>query len=902
MNYGKNNTKKRSKQLASGKHKAGKRFGITFLKTILIILLVLFIGGGLAFGLYANNLIKELPDISEVNISPTGYQTTVYDSDGAEIETLASSGANREYVTLDEIPDSVEHAFVSIEDSRFYEHNGIDIRGIIRAGFTAIINGGHLSQGASTITQQLLKNNYFTSWTDENTIKDKIDRKIQEQYLAVQLEKVYSKDEILENYLNTINLGQNTLGVEAASERYFNKSVSDLTISEAAVIAGITQNPSKYNPITNPENNATRREKVLKNMYDQGYITEAEYNEALADDVYDRIQVANAQVTSSSATSYFVDALTDQVIDDLMEQKGYTESEAYQLLYSGGLNIYSTQDTEIQAIVDEEVNNQDNYATPVEYSFSYRLTIQKADGTFENYSEQTMLSYYQAKTDNKNFSINYDSEEEAAAAIEEYKAEMMEEGDTIPEGGESIVYTVQPQTAMTVIDQSTGAVVALTGGRGDKTGSKTLNRATGITRQPGSTFKILAAYAPALDAGGLTLATVQDDAPMTYANGTSLSNYDNNYRGFTTIREAIEDSINVVAVKTLTQIGTGLGYEYVQDFGITTLESGDNNQALALGGITNGVTNLELAGAYATIANGGEYNKPIFYTTVTDQNGNVILDNTENKSKEVLKETTAYLLTSAMQDVMTQGTGVRANPGNTAVAGKSGTTTKDRDTVFAGFTPYYTAVIWGGYDDNTPQSSTTYSKNIWGAVMKRIHENLEYKDFTVPEGITQATVCKKSGKLALEGVCDSDPRGSMVYTEYFAEGTVPTETCDHHTSVTICNDSGQIASTFCPNTSTGVYIVGGSAGTGDAPYLLSEDVLNSICSLHTSASEDLDNLEIPNVTIDPIETGNGESSEGTSGSSSGSGSSNSSGSSSGSGTSGSGSSTSSGTTQTHSSN
>ncbi|MBQ1902475.1 MAG: PBP1A family penicillin-binding protein [Lachnospiraceae bacterium] len=852
MNYGKNNTKKRSKELSSGKHKAGKRFGITFLKTILIILLILIIGGGLAFGLYANNLIKGLPDISEINISPTGFQTTVYDSNGSEIETLASSGANREYVTLDDIPDCVEHAFVAIEDSRFYEHNGIDIRGIIRAGFTGIINGGDFSQGASTITQQLLKNNYFTSWTSENTFKDKIDRKIQEQYLAVQLEKVHSKDEILENYLNTINLGQNTLGVEAASERYFNKSVSDLTISEAAVIAGITQNPSKYNPITNPQNNATRREKVLKNMLDQGYITEGEYNEALQDDVYDRIQVANAQVTSSSTTSYFVDALTDQVIDDLMEQKGYTESEAYQLLYSGGLSIYSTQNTDIQTIVDEEINNQDNYSSGVKYSFSYRLTVQKADGTFENYSEQTMLSYYQSA--NSNYSINFNSEEEAAAAIEAYKAEVMEDGDIIPEGGESIVYTLQPQTAMTIIDQSTGSVVALCGGRGDKTGSKTLNRATGITRQPGSTFKILAAYAPALDSGGLTLATVQDDAPMTYANGTSLSNYDNNYRGFTTIREAIEDSINVVAVKTLTQIGTGLGYEYVQDFGITTLESGDNNQALALGGITNGVTNLELAGAYATIANGGQYNKPSFYTKVVDHSGNVILDNTENKSKQVLKETTAFLLTSAMQDVMTQGTGVRANPGNTAVAGKSGTTTKDRDTVFAGFTPYYTAVIWGGYDDNTPQTSTTYSKNIWGAVMKRIHENLDYKDFTVPSGIVQASVCKKSGKLALEGVCDSDPRGSMVYTEYFAEGTVPTESCDHHVRVNICNDSGQVASEYCTNTSSNVYIVGGSQGTGDTPYLISDETLASVCTLHTAAGSTLDNLNVPEVTVDPIET------------------------------------------------
>ena len=590
MNYGKKSAQKQSAKLSSKRAKNKKRFGITFIKTILVCILCIIAVGLVAGGLYAVKLIKECPDISEVNISPNGFSTTVLDSAGNEIETLAASGSNRTYVTIDEIPKDLQHAFVAIEDERFYKHNGIDLRGIIRAGFTGIISGGEKMQGASTITQQLLKNNYFTTWTKEATLLDSVNRKIQEQYLAVQLEKVEDKDTILENYLNTINLGQNTLGVEAASERYFNKSVSELTLSEDAAIAAITQNPSKYNPITNPKDNASRRKKVLKKMLDLGYINQSEYDEALEDNLYDRIQIVNAQNESSASTSYFVDALTDEVVNDLVDQKGYTEAQAYQMLYSGGLTINSTQDSNIQTICEEEVNNNANYSDHVLYSFSYRLTVTKKDGTYQNYSEQTMLTYYQAQ--NPNYDINFSSQEECDQAIEQYKSEIMEEGDTIAEGGETITYTLQPQAAISVIDQATGHVVALVGGRGDKTASKTLNRATNITRQPGSCFKIIGCYAAALDAGGLTLASVQDDAPTSYANGTPLHNYDNRYRGFTTIRDAIISSMNVVTVKNLTQIGTGLGFEYAEALGISTLEPGDNNQTLCLGGLTHVGTDL----------------------------------------------------------------------------------------------------------------------------------------------------------------------------------------------------------------------------------------------------------------------------------------------------------------------
>ena len=826
MNYGKENAAKQSAKLASRKKRKRRSAGLAIIRIVLICIVSVIVGTGIFAYLYAKNLIDQLPDVSTIDISPTGYMSTVYDSNGTEIETLASTGANRTYVTLDQIPEDLQHAFVAIEDSRFYEHNGIDPQGIVRAGMTGILNGFHFSQGASTLTQQLLKNNYFTTWTSEHTKLDSINRKIQEQYLAVQLEKIVPKSTILENYLNSINLGQNTLGVEAAAERYFNKSVSDLTLSESAVIAGITQNPTKYNPISHPEDNSKRRKKVLNDMLDQGYITEAEYKEALEDDVYSRIQVLNTELSTTS-TSYFVDALTDEIVNDLQEKLGYNESEAYSLLYSGGLSIYSTQDSKIQSIVEEEVNNTENYNSIQKVSFSYRLTVNKADGSQKNYSDTTMLSYYQSS--NSGYNLEFDSEEQAAAAIEEYKAAVMEEGDTV--AGESVTYTLQPQAAMTIINHSTGEVVAMVGGRGDKTAAKTLNRATGITRQPGSTFKVIACYAAALDAGGMTLASVENDMPTTYRDGTSLRNYNNSYLGWTNIRTAITHSINVVTVEVMGDIGTSLGFQYAKDLGITTLTDGDNNQALALGGITKGVTNLDLTAAYATIANGGEYNKPVFYTTVVDHQGNIILDNRENTSTRVLKETTAWLLTSAMQDVMTSGTGKAANFEGMSVAGKSGTTTKNRDTVFAGFTPYYTGVIWGGYDDNTPQSYTTYSKVIWKAVMSRIHSGLANKSFTQPSGIVTCSVCKKSGKLAIGGVCDCDPRGSQVYTEYFEEGTQPTEYCDKHYLGNVCTETHMFANSECPHYS-GVFIIGAAPGSADEPFGVDASKFGQYCPIH----------------------------------------------------------------------
>lgn len=839
MNYGKKRTRKRERELASKSTMIRKKFQVVFCKALLICFFaVVVIGGCSAFGIISG-IIASAPSIEDINATPTGYLTTVLDAEGNQTATLVASGSNRKYVTLDEIPKDLQHAFVAIEDERFYEHNGIDIQGILRAGIKGIASGFHFKEGASTITQQLLKNTVFTDWVSEESLADKFERKFQEQYLALQLEKVVDKDWILENYLNAINLGQNTLGVGVASERYFGKDVSELNLSECAVLAAITKSPSKYNPISNPQNNAERRKTVLDYMLEQEYISQSEYDEALADNVYERIQLVNIEASDTEINSYFVDAMTDVVMQDLIDELGYTETQAYKALYQGGLVIESTQDPSIQAICDEEINNLDNYAGDPKVSFSYRVSIQSPDGSVKHYSEQTMLSYY--RSENSNFDINYTSQEEADAAIEEYKAEIMDEGDTVVEGSETIVYTVQPQTALTVIDQTTGEVKAIVGGRGDKTGNKTLNRATDTTRQPGSTFKIIAAYAPALDAGGLTLATVEDDAPYNYTTGEgkAVTNYDKRYRGFTTLREAITDSINIVTVKALAEIGPSLGYDYIRNFGITTVgieESG--NETLALGGLTNGVTNLELTAAYAAIANGGTYIEPKFYTRVLDHDGNVLLDNTSPESHTVLKETTAWLLTNAMQDVMTQGTGSAAYFGSgMAQAGKSGTTTKSRDALFAGYTPYYTCVVWGGYDDNDTQSgeNTSYPKKIWKSVMSRIHENLESEKFEKPDGIVAVTVCRESGKLAIDGVCTNDPRGNCAYTEYFAEGTQPTEYCDHHILVNICSETNALAGPNCPNQiAGGVYIIGGNPATEDAPYLLTAEMAANTCQYHNA--------------------------------------------------------------------
>ncbi len=849
MNFSKDRVAKKHKDLVSTPRKLSTKLVVNIFRIFLFAVILLCISGCfLALGM-AKSILDGAPDVEDLNIAPVGYSTIVYDSDGNEIEKLTTTGSNRIPVSIDEIPDHLEHAFIALEDERFYEHNGIDVKGILRAGVQFIVSGS--KQGASTLTHQLLKNNVFEDGGRESNMGSLIKRKIQEQYLALELEKTTSKSIILENYLNTIFLGSNCYGVQAAAQRYFNKDVSQLTISESTVIAAITQNPALYyNPIYNPENNAKRRQVALDNMLEFGYITEEEYTEAVNDDVYSRIQMISAQTAEENPYSYFVDELIDQVINDLMEQKGYTATQAANALYSGGLSIYSTQDSLMQRICDEELSNPDNYPSSVYYSFDWRWSVQHADGTVENLSNVNISYYHKTLLGNSDFKIIFNSKEEAQACIDAYKAQFLKEGDVVL--GETTYFTLQPQASFSIVDQRTGEVKALVGGRGEKETSRSLNRATNSTRQPGSCFKILAAFLPALE-NGQNLSTVYDDAPYSYVNGRAVNNWwKNGYRGLQNIRYAIEQSANIIAVKAITSVDPAVSLEYLENLGISTMVDSreladgtivsDNNQAIALGGLTDGVYNLELASAYATIANEGIYTEPVYYTKVTDYNGRVILEK-EPETRRVIKESTAWLLTNAMHGVVTSGTGTSANVSGQYIAGKTGTTTNSYDLWFAGYSDYLTAAIWTGFDENADigkyVKNESYHSRLWSKIMTRIHteKGYAYSEPEMPESVVTANICKKCGYLSVDGLCDHDPEGNMIVTEYFAEGNVPTETCKCHVKYTICTESGSLATDSCPSSSKKEVVyrtrfLGSEGTTWDTQYEIPPALEHSGCIIH----------------------------------------------------------------------
>ena len=834
MNYRKCATEKKIKAASSNAEKYTSRILLTIFKACFVlclftILVALSTGVGMFMG-----IIDSAPDIDVESIVPMGYATTIYDSAGNLTDTLVMAGANREEAAYDELPKDLINAFIAIEDSRFWSHNGIDLRSISRAAYGVLT--GENRGGGSTITQQLIKNNVFNGGM-EASFGAKLERKLQEQYLALQLSKSMDKELILTNYLNTINLGNNALGVKVAARRYFDKEVSELTLSEATVLAGITQSPSRFDPISHPENNAEKRKIILQYMVDQGLIDKARQEEALADDVYSRIQNVNIVAREAAATpySYFTDELIQQVKDSLMEKLGYSETQAHNLLYGGGLQIQTTLDPQIQAIVDEEVNNPANYAA-TRYSVEYRLSVNHMDGTTEHFSEKDIQNWHKNIL-RDSFDGLYNTEDAAQADVDAYKAWQLAEGDTII--GEKLTKVLQPQVSFVIMDQRTGHVKAISGGRGQKTDSLTLNRASDTTRQPGSTFKVISAFAPAIDTCGATLGTVYYDEPFTVGTKTFSNWYSQGYLGYSSIRDGIIYSMNIVAVRCLVEtVKPELGIEYAKNFGISTLTDTDLNAATALGGLTRGVTNLDLTAAYASIANGGVYTRPVFFTRILDHNGKILIDN-EPETHRVLKDSTAFLLTDAMADSMesnrkfsrsgvsVNSTSVAANIPGMSNAGKSGTTSNNVDIWFVGYTPYYTAGIWAGCDSNQRlggrNGNTSFHKAIWRKIMTRLHEGLADPGFEVPDSIETAEICRKSGKLAIPGVCSNDPRGNATYTEYFAKGTVPTEVCDTHVRATVCASSGLLPGAFCPRaTRVRITLPADSEGsTDDSAFALS---------------------------------------------------------------------------------
>lgn len=872
MDFSKRGIENKQHYIKSTSRRLISKIRITIFHLLIVSVVALAIIGSFAAYGYVKGLVDSAPDISQIDVIPQGYTTKVRDREGNVVEYLVGANSNREYVYLKDLPEYIKYCFVSIEDERFYEHSGIDVRGIFRAGFVGLASGD-FTQGASTITQQLLKAQIFNGGM-ETKLVDKLERKIQEQYLAIQLENKLDKDTILEYYLNTINLGSGSLGIQTAAKKYFNKNAKDLTLSEAATIAAIAQLPVYLNPINYPERNKIRRDEILEKMLEQGRCSQTEYVLALADDVYTRIQTVHSEQDTTRYYTYFTDELIEQVISTFQKELGYTETQATNLLYSGGLDIYSTQDPVIQKICDDVYSDEEFFPKMgVSYwELSYALSIQKADGSTIHYHDNDLLKYYKdypdpdklyVDQDGSKFSLLFLDKEDMQKKIDEFREAMMEPGDI--KLAEKTTMILQPQSSFVVMDQHNGEVLAIVGGRGEKKGNRVLNRATNTVRQPGSTFKVLSTYLPALDSSGFTLASVQDDSGPYYYPGTEneVSNWTSKqeYKGLSTMRQAIYDSMNIVTVKFLSDVTPQVGYDYLLKLGFTSLiesqklEDGrvvsDINLPMALGGLTKGVSNLELTAAYAAIANSGIYSKPIFFTKILDRNGNVLINN-KAKKEQVMKASTAWLLTNAMEDVVKKGTGtnVKLTAIDMPVAGKTGSTSNYNDLWFSGYSPYYTATIWSGFDNNLSQTDRSYPRKIWKTIMERIHieKGLEKKDFTMPDSVVTAKICTKSGKLAKEGLCNDKSVGNTTRIEYFAKGTEPTEVCDVHVVAKICTESNAKATDNCPASSINekVFLIKDEqAITDDTKYLLPK----IDCPIHKNKNifEDESDVIFPNA-------------------------------------------------------
>ena len=718
-------------------------YALNILLTVFLIAIITGASVAVALVVYIKNYVDPVYDIENLKFNSSLTTTIYYQTAGedgspkwVEWEEESIHGSeNRTWVSYEEMPEDLINAFVSIEDKRFFVHKGVDTHRTIGAVLGFFLKGDS-SYGGSTITQQLIKN---VSGDDDVTIQ----RKVQEILRAFNLESKRSKEEILEMYLNTIYLSKGCYGVASAAKEFFNKDVKDLTLVECAALAAIPQNPSKWSPVTQPENNAERRWVVLDQKYKNENIDKTyTFDEIEAAKEAELVLAEGATETVTAVVhSWFVDTMIYDVIEDLQKTYNYDEQMAKNMLYSGGLKIYTTIDRDIQAILDDVYMNDENFPS---------------QGT-----------------------------------------------------------GVQVESAMTVIDQSTGHVVGIIGGRGQKTTPLGFNRATQAARQPGSSIKPLGVYSQALDRGLITYSTTFDDSPFRMYNGkTWPNNWNNVYDGLTTVADAVKDSKNTIAVKVLDALGTSTSYDFmVNKFHFTTLVNADMDYApLALGGFTNGVTTRDMCGAYASIANSGIYNRPRTYLKVLDSTDNIILENTGNP-EVILSEDSCAVMTRLMQDVVNAGTGTAVTLRKRVdVAGKTGTTNDNNDLYFCGFSPYYTATCWVGYD--IPKALTNFRTGqtrvgpaiyLWDTVMNRIHDKVlstgEQRHFSdkLTSKLVTRTYCRDSG-LLLGDNCAKDPRGGRGRTGFYTESNLPAETCTMHTLVNVCDETGLIAGPTCPHT------------------------------------------------------------------------------------------------------
>ena len=806
MDYSTQGNKKRRKKTMQRAKKGRNKIGVIIFRVVLSVgIIACFALAGLVFGAYMG-IIENAPDLNDYKaVQPVNFASIVYDKYGNEIDRFTGE-ENREYVSLKNIPENLKNAVIAIEDERYYSHNGVDLKSMVRAVYSTLTGD---RQGASTITQQLIKNNITKKLVND------VESKLQEQYLAVKFEETLveqlgsreeAKSYILETYLNSIALNHGLYGVQAAAHYYFaGKDVSELTLSECAVIASITNRPTTYTPVTHPDYNSKRSSLVLGKMLELDFITQSEYDSAMKDinldnkeNVYSRVtQYKPTSGTDSGMHDYYSDALIEQLAEDLISKLGLTRQQAMNMIYNGGLKITVPKNDEIQDIMnevflDESFFPQYDFEIDVTYILSVQNTI---TGETHNYEENKVVK----------------TEEEMESYITSIKDKYLTANTKLL--ADRVVANPQPQAAMVIIDQHTGHVMGIVGGRGEKNTNRGFNRATQSARHPGSVFKVLASYAPAIDLGRIGAGSILYDEAIKYEQYGNYEpkNWTGSFAGPVTARQGVYNSMNVVTVKNMVDTGVENCFEYLKQFGFTTLVDGewkndryfsDLGPSTALGGLTYGVTQLEVTAAYGTIANGGVYQRPMFYTKVLDHNNNIILESVpEADSRVVLKSTTAYILTDMMKDVLVRGTGGRAAFQNVkmAVAGKTGTSTSTNDLTFVGYTPYYVAGVWLGHDkEKFLTNDASQHMIIWRTIMERVHENLEYKDFEKPNGIVNGSLCMDSGLLAISELCANDSRGNRVRSDIFAAGTLPTEYCDRHASITIDSATGLLATSETP--------------------------------------------------------------------------------------------------------
>ena len=687
----------------------GVSLGKALALIVIVVAIIGFLVGGLGFGMLIGYISTAQPIFVD-QIKNTNEVSHILDQNKEDIAILTGSqNINREFVSFTAVENTyIDEAFKAIEDERFDEHIGIDPRRIGSAVLSALSNGGAATHGGSTITQQTVK---MISGADQISAQ----RKIQEWFNAIELEKQKSKDEIMELYINLVPMGNSYVGIQSAAKAYFNKEASQLNLTECAFLAGVPNRPSTYNPLTeNGRRNALRRMRiVLGKMYELGMISESEYKEALDTELIFRD--TPMKVSANQVNSYFVDYIIQTVINDLVERRGYSEQMASLAVYNHGLTIETTMDPEIQSKVEEVFNTQEYFSR-----------------------EPSALSH-------------------------------------LPSG---------PQGSIVIVDNfnNPGQVKAMVGGYGEKTANFVLNRATSAKRQPGSSIKPLNVYAPALDTGKVTAASIVSDKPV-YLNPHDPTeiypkNADNSYLNNITLRRAVEMSRNTIAAQVLVDvIGFDTSLSYLHQVGI---DSQDRLVSSAMGALTYGVTTMEMAGAYSTFANNGFYTDPYMYTRVLDYDGNVLLEN-RPEFDEVYKPETAFVMTDILRGVLTQGTARGYSLNNMPAAGKTGTTDDNIDKWFCGYTPYYTAAVWYGFDNEFGRRTEIIKADqsnairIWQAAMNSIHEGLEPRDFIKPETVTSATICKDSGMIA-------GPDCPNQQGEYFIPGVLlnPKDPCNLH--------------------------------------------------------------------------------------------------------------------------